>query len=119
MPTRQRSIAIVGAGMGGLASAATLTRIGMKVDVYEQAARFERMGAGIQMMPNSMKVLLGIEAFEGDDLREAFRCYEATRKPRTSRIQTISSANTWMQGGNEDGSWLYGYDARSVPLARA
>ena len=39
MPTHQRSIAIVGAGMGGLAAAATLLRIGMKVDVYEQAAR--------------------------------------------------------------------------------
>ena len=60
MPIRQRSIAIVGAGMGGLAAAATLLRIGMKVDVYEQAARFARVGAGIQMMPNSMKVLRGI-----------------------------------------------------------
>ena len=57
-----------------------------------------------------------IEAFEGDDLERAFRCYEATRKPRTSRIQAISSANTWMQGGNEDGGWLYGYDAWNVPL---
>ena len=60
MSIRQRSIAIVGAGMGGIAAAATLTRIGMKVDVYEQAARLERVGAGIQMMPNSMKVLRGI-----------------------------------------------------------
>ena len=59
-----------------------------------------------------------IEAFEGDDLERAFRSYEATRKPRTSRIQAISSANTWMQGGNEDGGWLYGYDAWNVPLAR-
>ena len=47
-------------GMGGLAAAATLLRSGMKVDVYEQAARFGRVGAGIQMMPNSMKVLRGI-----------------------------------------------------------
>ena len=57
-----------------------------------------------------------IEAFEGDDLESAFRCYEATRKPRTSRIQAISSANTWMQGGDQDSSWLYGYDAWNVPL---
>jgi len=56
---------------------------------------------------------------EGDDLAAAFRRYEAHRKPRTSRIQAISSANTWMQGGNEDTSWLYGYDAWSVPLAAA
>ena len=57
-----------------------------------------------------------IEAFEGDDLEGAFRCYEATRKPRTSKIQAISSANTWMQGGDQDTSWLYGYDAWSSPL---
>ena len=30
------------------------------VRVYEQASRFARIGAGIQMMPNSMKVLRGI-----------------------------------------------------------
>jgi salicylate hydroxylase/6-hydroxynicotinate 3-monooxygenase len=54
---------------------------------------------------------------EGEDIEAAFRRYEATRKPRTSRIQAISSANTWMQGGDDDTSWLYGYDAWTVPLA--
>ena len=57
---RKRSIAIVGAGMGGLAAAATLRQVGIDVQVYEQAQRFARVGAGIQMMPNSMKVLRGI-----------------------------------------------------------
>src|SRR6186713_1386519 len=57
---RKRSIAIVGAGMGGLAAAATLRQVGFDVQVYEQASRFARIGAGIQMMPNSMKVLRGI-----------------------------------------------------------
>jgi len=57
------SIAIVGAGIGGMAAAATLRQIGAKVDVYEQAPQFGRVGAGIQMMPNSMKVLrkIGVE----------------------------------------------------------
>jgi 2-polyprenyl-6-methoxyphenol hydroxylase-like FAD-dependent oxidoreductase len=53
---------------------------------------------------------------EGQDLAGALARYEAHRKPRTSRIQRISSANTWMKGGNEDTSWLYGYDAWQVPL---
>jgi 2-polyprenyl-6-methoxyphenol hydroxylase-like FAD-dependent oxidoreductase len=63
MPRTKISIAIVGAGMGGLAVAATLRLFGMAVRVYEQAERFTRIGAGIQMMPNSMKVLreIGIE----------------------------------------------------------
>jgi salicylate hydroxylase/6-hydroxynicotinate 3-monooxygenase len=56
---------------------------------------------------------------DGDDVPGAFRRYEAHRKPRTSRIQAISSANSWMKGGNEDTSWLYGYDAWHVPLGAA
>jgi salicylate hydroxylase/6-hydroxynicotinate 3-monooxygenase len=63
MRTKDLSIAVVGAGMGGLAAAATLRRAGFDVRVYEQAPRFARIGAGIQMMPNAMKVLraIGIE----------------------------------------------------------
>jgi salicylate hydroxylase/6-hydroxynicotinate 3-monooxygenase len=63
MRGKKLSIAIVGAGMGGLAVAATLRRFGMDAQVYEQAPRFARIGAGIQMMPNSMQVLrqIGIE----------------------------------------------------------
>ncbi len=57
-----------------------------------------------------------LEAMDNDDIEGAFRRYEANRKPRTSRIQAISSANTWMSGGNEDTTWLYGYDAWNVPL---
>jgi 2-polyprenyl-6-methoxyphenol hydroxylase-like FAD-dependent oxidoreductase len=57
-----------------------------------------------------------LEEVDGEDIEGAFRRYEAHRKPRTSRIQAISSANTWMQGGDEDTSWLYGYDAWNVPL---
>jgi 2-polyprenyl-6-methoxyphenol hydroxylase-like FAD-dependent oxidoreductase len=51
-----------------------------------------------------------------DGLEAAFKRFEAHRKPRTSKIQAISSANTWMSGGNDDPSWLYGYDAWNVDL---
>ena len=63
MNRKKRSIAIVGAGMGGMAAAATLRQAGLDVQVYEQASRFARIGAGIQMMPNSMRVLraIGVE----------------------------------------------------------
>ena len=68
------SIAIVGAGIGGLAAATLLRRAGHEVHVFEQAAQFARVGAGIQMAPNAMKVLrlLGVEeqlvnkAFQAD-----------------------------------------------------
>jgi 6-hydroxynicotinate 3-monooxygenase len=51
------SVAVIGAGMGGLAIAAALTRAGVDVQVYEQAARFARLGAGIQIGCNAMKVM--------------------------------------------------------------
>lgn len=51
-----QNIAIVGAGLGGAAAAALLQQAGFKVDVYEQAAEFSRLGAGIHLGPNVMKV---------------------------------------------------------------
>src|SRR5215470_10469981 len=57
------TIAIIGAGIGGLALAGVLSRRGMRVTVYEQAKEFQRIGASIQMSPNAMRVLraLGLE----------------------------------------------------------
>jgi len=60
-----------------------------------------------------------LQEVNGEDIEGAFQRYEAHRKPRTSRIQAISSANTWMKGGDGDTSWLYGYDAWNVPLTPA
>lgn len=56
-------LAIIGAGVGGLALAGLLARKGANVRVYEQARHFERIGAGIQMSPNATRVLaaLGLE----------------------------------------------------------
>lgn len=56
-------IAVVGAGLGGAATAALLLKEGLDVHVYEQAPGFSRLGAGIHVGPNVMKVLrrIGIE----------------------------------------------------------
>src|SRR5262245_50794664 len=61
---KDTSIAIVGAGIGGLALAAALRQAGIDAIVYEQAEASTRVGAGIQQSPNAMKVHrgLGIEA---------------------------------------------------------
>ena len=54
---------IVGAGLGGLAAALCLDRIGWRVVVLEQANALADVGAGIQISPNGVKVLraLGLE----------------------------------------------------------
>ncbi|MGO9603350.1 MAG: FAD-dependent monooxygenase [Candidatus Binataceae bacterium] len=64
MSKRRLEIAILGAGIGGLATAAALIRAGIKVQVYEQANAFMRIGAGIQQSPNAIRVLrqLGLES---------------------------------------------------------
>jgi salicylate hydroxylase/6-hydroxynicotinate 3-monooxygenase len=51
------SVAIIGAGIGGLTLAAVLLEQGASVRVFEQAGAFARVGTGIQMGPNAMKVL--------------------------------------------------------------
>jgi 6-hydroxynicotinate 3-monooxygenase len=62
MASKQK-IAIVGAGLGGAAAATLLQQAGFEVDIYEQAPEFSRLGAGIHMGPNIMKIFrrMGIE----------------------------------------------------------
>jgi len=64
MSEQKLHVAIIGAGMGGLAAAAALLKAGIGVTVYEQAKQFTRLGAGIQIGCNAMHVLrgLGLEA---------------------------------------------------------
>jgi len=60
---RKTRIAVVGAGLGGMTVAGFLQRAGFDVTVYEQAPAFSRIGAGIIMSANVVKVLrrLGVE----------------------------------------------------------
>jgi salicylate hydroxylase len=50
-------IAIVGAGIGGLAAALFLRRDGHQVTIYEQASSIEQTGAGIVVPPNLVRPL--------------------------------------------------------------
>ena len=52
-----RTILIAGAGIGGLTAALTLSRIGYRVLIAEQASALSDVGAGIQLSPNATHVL--------------------------------------------------------------
>jgi salicylate hydroxylase len=56
-------VAIVGAGIGGLAAALALLRRGFEVQVFEQAPELTEVGAGVQLSANGTRVVfeLGLE----------------------------------------------------------
>jgi 2-polyprenyl-6-methoxyphenol hydroxylase-like FAD-dependent oxidoreductase len=77
---RQSRIAVIGAGIGGLAAACALRQRGFEVEVYERAAELGEVGAGLQLGPNAIKVLralacepTNIVSVAGDDAHLRFR----------------------------------------------
>ena len=58
-----KKIAVIGAGLGGASMGILLQKAGFDVEVYEQAAEFSRLGAGIHIGPNIMKIFreMGLE----------------------------------------------------------
>lgn len=57
-------IGIIGGGIGGAALAFALLRKGFEVEIYEQAAAFGEVGAGIQMTPNVVKAIKGFGLYD-------------------------------------------------------
>ncbi|WP_433519067.1 FAD-dependent monooxygenase [Nonomuraea sp. CA-143628] len=60
-------IAVVGAGLGGVAAAVGLHRLGQEVTLFERGAELREAGTGIVVMPNGLRALevLGL----ADDVR--------------------------------------------------
>jgi salicylate hydroxylase len=79
-----RRIAVVGAGLGGLAAAIALRRQGFEVQIYEQAPELAEFGAGITISPNSVKVFRALDL--GDKLH---------------RIGTQPNGLTWRDWGSD------------------
>jgi 6-hydroxynicotinate 3-monooxygenase len=63
MTVERIDIAVIGAGLGGAAAAALLADAGFSVHTFEQAPEFNRLGAGIHIGPNVMKIFrqIGLE----------------------------------------------------------
>ena len=61
--SRSLRVVIIGAGIGGLAAAGALRKLGCEVLVFERSSELGEVGAGLQIGPNGVKVLraLGLE----------------------------------------------------------
>ncbi|KAL7272659.1 hypothetical protein RUND412_004531 [Rhizina undulata] len=76
-PKPHLNVLIIGAGLGGLAAAIAITKAGHTVTILEQAPQLGEVGAGIQVPPNSSRILLkwglGPEMSKVSVLPQAFR----------------------------------------------
>ncbi|MDA0239896.1 MAG: FAD-dependent monooxygenase [Proteobacteria bacterium] len=79
-------IAVVDAGITGLAAALALRAAGIDIIVFEQATAFKRIGAAINLTPNAVKVLDGLGI--GNDLRRSAHvpAYRISRNWDTGEI---------------------------------
>jgi FAD-dependent urate hydroxylase len=57
MANRIQQVIIIGGGIGGLCTAVALRQIGIDVRVYERTEAFERVGAGLALWSNAIRVL--------------------------------------------------------------
>lgn len=92
--SRINRIAIVGAGLGGLATAIALRRHGFEVDVFEQASELGEFGAGINVSPNAVRVFEALGLL--DKLHAASSQPEgvAWRDWSDGRLQKVLPVNT-------------------------
>ncbi|GAA3425824.1 hypothetical protein GCM10018953_30070 [Streptosporangium nondiastaticum] len=58
-------IVVVGAGLGGLAAAVGLHRLGHEMTLFERGAELREAGTGIVVMPNGLRALDELGLAEG------------------------------------------------------
>jgi salicylate hydroxylase len=83
----EKKVIIIGAGIGGLATALSLLKRGVDVEIYEQAPELKEVGAGIQISSNGTRVLYAL------GLEEALKRVQVLPSRRV--IRHWSSGETW------------------------
>ncbi|MEU4430193.1 FAD-dependent monooxygenase [Nocardia rhamnosiphila] len=90
------SVAVCGAGIGGLTAALALRKIGIDAQVFERTSRFARVGADINLTPNAVRALDGLglgSALRDSAARPQFRISRTwDTGAETSRLEMGSSA---------------------------
>lgn len=93
----QLNIGVVGAGIGGLAAAIALHRAGHAVTVFEQSRQFLRVGADINLTPNAVRALDGLDA----GVAAAVRASAGRPTHRISRSWDTGEETSRLEMGDE------------------
>ncbi|PPQ91475.1 hypothetical protein CVT25_013732 [Psilocybe cyanescens] len=93
--TKDFTVAIIGGGMCGLACAYGLVKAGIKVDVFEAAANYHEIGAGVGLGPNAIRALKELGLFDA--------ILRATAQPKANQRLFYMIAGA----GNHEGVFDY------------
>jgi 2-polyprenyl-6-methoxyphenol hydroxylase-like FAD-dependent oxidoreductase len=85
-----KSIGIIGGGIGGIAAAVALHRIGVDVSVYERAEQLREVGAGMMLWPNATRVLRELGLLEQVMARSGPNTHFLVRKSTGKILMSIA-----------------------------
>src|ERR1700730_15901385 len=88
-----KNIGIVGGGIGGIAAAVALHRIGVEVSVYEREERLREVGAGMMLWPNATRVLRELGLLEQVMARSGRNTHFLVRKSTGQILMNIALGN--------------------------
>ena len=88
-----KNVAIIGAGLGGLACAIALRQEGINVRVYEKAKDFRPVGGGLALFPNGLNFLELIDPGIVEDIKNSGCCLKKIVRKNIAG-ETISSHST-------------------------
>jgi 2-polyprenyl-6-methoxyphenol hydroxylase-like FAD-dependent oxidoreductase len=69
---KEQTVIIVGGGIGGMAAALSLSRLGIRIKLLEQSAQIGEIGAGVQLAPNAFAALDALGVGEAARNRAVF-----------------------------------------------
>ena len=85
-----RDVGIIGGGIGGVAAAAALRKLGIPATVYERAPRLEEVGAGMMLWPNATRVLESLGLLDDVAARSASTTHFLVRASRGQVLMNIA-----------------------------
>ena len=85
-----KSVGIIGGGIGGVAAAAALHKVGIHATVYERAPQLKEAGAGMMLWPNATRALKDLGVLESINARSGPNTHFLVRASRGKVLMNIA-----------------------------